>query len=264
MRNFQPFIQILAGVTFPAKSLGKNEKQGSRWGWVSCWAGAAFSAIYVSIYLGVAFPALNAFQIPIEVGTVVLCSVLNMFSIAVTGKANTIVTGLLAITMLAFVGVGLFGGQWEASMLTPFFTQGTGGGSGFLSAIPAYGSIVAVAFMVGEIKDPNKTVPKAMSTAMAVVVCLYVLVMVTTLGLVTSAFLQENPGMVFISLYAAAFTKLAVFPWVTPLISVSAVLALITTILVLVMLSARTIQAAAIGGILPKALAKKTKQPIPQ
>lgn len=256
---------------FPSKALGKNEKQGRLWGWIStwaylfgCWAGASFSAIYVSIYLGVAFPALNEYQVPLAIATVVICGILNLVNMAITGKANTILTIGLAATMVVFVGAALFSGQWDASMLTPFFTQGAGGTLGFMSSIPiamvAYGSIVAVAFMVGEIKDPNKTVPKAMTIAMLVVVTLYILVMVSVLGLVSSGFLQENPGMAYIPLYAAAFTKLTAIPWLTKLISVSAVLALITTILVVMALAARSLQAASANGILPKFLSKDSEK----
>jgi len=175
----------------------------------------------------------------------------------------------LAATLIIFIFVALFSGQWDASKLTPFFSQGIEGTWGFMGAIPiamvAYGSIVAVAFMVGEIKDPSKTVPKAMTIAMIVVVSLYVLVMVSVLGLVSSGFLQNNQGMAYIPLYAAAFTKLQAIPWLTKLISISAVLALITTILVVMALAARALQASAKSGILPKFLAnnnEKTGSPV--
>lgn len=256
---------------FPAMALGKDKKQGRIWGWISawaylfgCWGGAAFSAIYVSVYLGVAFPALGNYQVPIAIATVVICGVLNLVNMAITGKANTVLTFGLAATMVAFIVVALFSGQWDGSMLIPFFTQGAEGTFGFMGAIPiamvAYGSIVAVAFMVGEIKDPNKTVPKAMTIAMLVVVTLYILVMVSVLGLVSSQFLQSNPGMAYIPLYAAAFTKLAAIPWLTKLISISAVLALITTILVVMALAARALQATADSGILPGFLAKNNEK----
>ena len=256
---------------FPAKALGKNEKQGRLFGWISTWAylfgmcaGAAFSAIYVGIYLGVGFPALNNYQVFIGIASVVFCGLLNSVNITVTGKANTILTLGLAATLVIFIVIALFNGQWDAGMLIPFFSQGAKGTWGFLSAIPiamvAYGSIVAVAFMVGEIKDPNKTVPKAMKIAMSVVAALYILVMVSVLGLVSSQFLQSNPGMAYIPLYAAAFTKLAAIPWLAKLISISAVLALITTILVLLNLGARAVQATAEDSLLPKFLSKYNKK----
>lgn len=258
-------------LIFPEKSLGKNEKEGRLWGWISGWAylfgciaGAAFSAIYVGIYLGVGFPALGSYQVPLAILTVLVCGLLNVVDFSVTGKANTILTFALAATMVVFVIIAFTSGKWDGAMLTPFFTQGAKGTFGFMSAIPiamvAYGSIVAVSFMVGEIKDPNKTVPKAMTISMIVVVALYILVIVSTLGLISAGFLQKNLGMSYIPLYAAAFTKLASISWLAKLISISAVLALITTILVVMALSARTLQASAQSGILPKWFAKNNEK----
>ncbi|SCY05662.1 APC family permease [Alkaliphilus peptidifermentans] len=261
---------------FPSKSLGRNETQGKIWGWFSVWgyitsniAGIAFSAIYVATYLGVGFPIFAKYQILMAVGAVVLCSVLNFYKISVAGKANTILVSVLVLTMLVFIAVGLFGGSWESDLLTPFFSQGIKGASGFVSAIPnamvAYGSIVAVAFMVSEVKNPNKNVPKSIAIAMGIVVFIYSLIIITTVGLVTAEFLVENPGMRFIPLYAAAFTKLQMFPWLPKVISISAVMALLTTILVLIAITARAIFATAEAGLLPKFLAKidnKTGTPL--
>jgi amino acid transporter len=84
--------------------------------------------------------------------------------------------------------------------------------------------------------------------------------MVAVLGLVSSGFLQQNPGMAYIPLYAAAFTKLTAIPWLTKIISISAVLALVTTILVVMTLAARALQACANSGILPKFLAKNNEK----
>lgn len=251
---------------FPALSLGKNRRQGRVWGWVSSWAylfgsfgGAAFSAIYVGIYLGVAFPSTVPYQIPISIAVVVLCGLLNVFKITVAGKASTALTVSLVVAMLVFVGAGLFSGNWQWGNLQPFFTQGTGGALGFMSAVPlamvAYSSIVAAAFMVGEIRNPKKTVPKAMSLAMGVVLSLYVLIMLTTLGLISAVQLLDM-GMEYVPLFAAAYTALSNLPWMPYLISVAAVLALINNIMVFITLLSRTVQATASSGILPKKLAQ--------
>jgi len=261
---------------FPAKALGKTEKQGRLWGWISSWAylfgciaGAAFSAIYVGIYLGVSFEALNGWQVPIAILAVVICGVLNIIKISAMGKINTVLTVGLALTMLIFVVCGLTSGKWDGGALVPFFTQGGDGAFGFMGAIPiamvAFGSIVAASFMVGEIKNPKKTVPKAMTISMIIVLILYLLMILTTLGLVTAGFLMKNPGMAYIPMFAAVFTSLSSMPWLGIVISISAVLALITTILVVMLLAARTLQASAEGGILPKFLAKnnsKTNVPV--
>ena len=83
----------------------------------------------------------------------------------------------------------------------PFFSQGAGGTTGFLSAVPiamtGYGSIVAVSFMVQEVKNPNKNVPRAVLIALAIVCLLYVGMVAATLGMLTVRYLTEKPWYVF-------------------------------------------------------------------
>lgn len=259
---------------FPAKALGKTEKTGKLWGWVSTWGyinanivAIAFAAIYVATYLGVGFPIFANLQIPLAIGAITFCFILNTLKFAVAGKLNNILVGALIITMLIFIGVGIFGGSWDSSLLTPFFSQGAAGSTGFLSVVPTamvgYGSIVAIAFMVSEVKNPNKNVPKSILIAMSIVVSLYILIILATVGLITAGFLTENPGMRFIPLYAASFTKLTAYPWISKIISISAVLALLTTMLVVIALTSRAIAATADGGLLPEALGKKGKTGTP-
>jgi len=127
----------------------------------------------------------------------------------------------------------------------------------------AYGSVVAIAFMVGQVKDPNRTVPKSMAIALIIVVALYLLMIIGTMGHITTQFLVENPGMRFIPMFAAAWTSMTNVPWLSKLISISAFLALITTMLVVQNLNALTIQAMAEDGALPKAFAKTNKNGAP-
>jgi amino acid transporter len=259
---------------FPAKALGKNEKTGKLWGWISTWGyinanivAIAFAAIYVATYLGVSFPIFSNLQIPMAIIAIAFCFILNVLKITVSGKANNILVICLAITLIIYVCVAFFGGSWDASTIVPFFSQGSGGSTGFLKAVPTamvgYGSIVAIAFMVSEVKNPNKNVPKSILIAMSIVVLLYLLIVLSTIGLVSASYLTENPGMRYIPLYAACFTKLSQYAWLTKVVSIAAVLALITTMLVVIALTSRAIQAAAEGGMLPKKLSKNGKTGTP-
>jgi amino acid transporter len=252
---------------FPSKALGRTEKTGRLWGWISTWGyinanivAIAFAAIYVGTYLGVGFPIFAEKQILLALLAILFCLVLNGLKFTVAGRLNSLLVGGLVLTMLIFICVGLFGGSWDASLLTPFFSQGAAGNLGFLRVVPTamvgYGSVVAIAFMVSEVKEPNKNVPKSMFIAMSLVVSLYVLVVLATLGLITAEYLTENPGMRYIPLYAASFTKLTAYPWIAKVISIAAVLALLTTMLVVLALTARAIQATAENGLLPKKLAE--------
>ncbi|MDR3312793.1 MAG: APC family permease [Spirochaetaceae bacterium] len=239
---------------------------GTMLGWVSTWgylnaniAAMAFSATYVAVYLGVGFPAFAPLQVPLALGAIFLCLVINSLRVMVLGRANVYLVIALMTTLLAFILAAFTSGQWDGTALTPFFTQGAEGGMGFLSSVPvamvAYGSIVSIAFMVSEVKTPNKNVPRSMFIAFGVVVALYGLTILAVVGLVSARFLAENPGMRYIPLYAACFTKLAAVPWLAKVISVSAVLALLTTMLVIVALTSRAVQAVAEAGMLPRPFA---------
>ncbi|MCI8638520.1 MAG: APC family permease [Coprococcus sp.] len=259
---------------FPSKSLGKSEKEGKLWGWISTWGyinsnivAIAFSAIYVGTYLSVGFPIFEGKQIPLAVISVLLILLLNSIKFALAGKVNNLLVIGLAIAMIIYIVLAFTSGAWDSNMLNPFFSQGTSGSTGFLAMVPTamtgYGSIVAMAFMVSEVKDPNRNVPKSVLIAMIVVLCLYVGTVFATVGMVSAGFLTENPGMAYIPLYAAAFTKLTAFPWISKVISIAALLALLTTMLTVMSLSARAIQASAADGIMPKKLGENNGAGVP-
>lgn len=259
---------------FPSKALGKNGKDSTFWGWISTWGyinanivAVAFAAIYVATYLGAGFQLPNGMQIPLAIITVAVCLLLNSIKFSVAGKLNSILVGALIASLSIYVIACFCGGSWNFSMLEPFFTQGKTGTFGFMASVPTamvgYGSIVAIAFMVSEVKNPSKNVPKAVLIAMCIVATIYILIILATLGLVSASFLDKNPGMRYIPLYAACFTKLTHFPWLSRVVSIAAILALVTTILVVLALTGRAIQAASIDGILPKVFAKSNRFGVP-
>ena len=263
------FFPKSGGVyVFPALALGKNRRTGAFWGWISTWGyinanivAVAFAAIYVATYLGAGFALPDGLQIPLAIAAIVLCLALNSIRFSTAGKLNNILVSLLLACMLIFVCVALFGGEYDASMLLPFFAQGSVPHTGFLAAVPTamvgYGSVVAIAFMVSEVRDPEKNVPRAILIAMSIVTLIYVLMILATLGLVSAQYLADNPGMRYIPMYAACFTKLMTgFPWIAKVVSVAAVLALLTTMLVVLALTGRALQVAAQDGLMPKILAR--------
>lgn len=259
---------------FPTKALGKTEKEGRFWGWISVWGyfnanivAVAFAAIYVGTYLSVGFPVFDGKQVPLAIGSVVLVYLMNIMKMSSLGKLNNVLVGGIVITMLIYIITSVVTGAFEPSNLVPFFSQGAAGNIGFISAVPTamtgYGSIVAVSFMVQEVKNPNRNVPKAVLIAMVIVCSLYLGMIVATLGMISADFLADNPGMRFIPMYAAAFTKLASIPWMSKVISISALLALITTMLVVMSLTARAMKAVSETKLLPECFGTESKNGIP-
>lgn len=259
---------------FPSKALGDGGRTSALWGWISTWGyinanivAVAFAAIYVATYLGAGFNLPSGLQVPLAIISIVICLILNCIKFSVAGKLNSCLVGGLVAALAVYVITSFFGGSWDPNMLTPFFTQGSNGTFGFMGAVPTamvgYGSIVAIAFMVSEVKNPSKNVPKAVLIAMSIVAAIYALIILATLGLVSASFLEQNPGMRYIPLYAACFTKLTNFPWLAKVVSIAAILALITTMLVVLALTARAVQAAAQDGLLPKVFGSSNKFGVP-
>lgn len=259
---------------FPYEALGKKRTSKEAWGWTAAWSllcvnifGAGFSAIYVSTYLSNSFPALEQHQVLIAVIWAVVVGVLCLLNITVAGKVNLVMTlGLIAL-LLVFSIIGFSSGKFDPSNFSPFFTRGFMGGSGVISAIPvamlAYGAIISVAFLVNQIKNPKKTIPKSMLISMIVTVAIYAVVIIAVIGLLavepfntekTSNFLQYAP------LYGVATFVLNNIAWLHYVISIAATLALTTTMLVLMMTAGWTLQAAAAKGLLPKGLGKVNKK----
>ena len=258
---------------FPSKALGKKRSTGALWGWISTWGyinanivAVAFAAVYVGTYLSAGFGLDSSLQIPLALISILICLFLNLIRFSSTGKLNNILVGSLVLTLLIYIFTTFFSGKWNPTNLTPFFS-GTGGMTGFLSSVPTamigYGSIVAIAFMVSEVKEPNKNVPRAVLIAMILVALIYTLIITATIGLLPTQFFQENPSMRYIPLYAACYTQLPQFTWLPKVVSISAVLALLTTMLVVLALTARAIQAAAHSKILPKQFSSTDKNGTP-
>ena len=231
-------------------------------GWLACWSAiltnivaVAFGAIYVGTYLSVAFPWAARLQVPLALASILLCFLLNVIKFSTAGKINAVIVCALLGTMAVYVSMAFFGGHYEAGRLLPFFTQGTNGALGVVSAIPValigYSGVISMAFMVGEVRNPRVTVPLSMVLSIGAVSVVYALMILATMGVISAGYLVENEEMRFIPLFAACFTGLADTPWLASVVSLSAVLALLTTMLVCISMNARAIQAAGNDGALP-------------
>ncbi len=260
---------------YPREILGNTKAQKEFWGWLSAWAylnpsilGTSFAAIFVSTYLGTIIPVVSQHQILFAVLGCAICGILNIFKISIMGKVNLVLVLGLVVTLVIY---SLFGfTAFSTSNFTPFFTQGSGGASGFLGAIPnamlAYGAIVAIATIGAEVKNPKKTIPKAMIISIIVTTVLYVIVVIATVGMLDTQAFVENHQLQYYPLYAAASAALpGSASWLSVIISLGALIALFTTMLVLIMSAGRTIMAAAQSGFLPGFLGRispRTQSPV--
>lgn len=266
------FPQSGGVFVFPQKAIGG--RAGEFWGFISGWGyvvsnciAVAFSAIYVSIFLGQGFPVLAKFQIPLAVFSVLVCFLLNLFKVTDTGKFNNILVGLLVSAMLVFVGISLFSGNFKPENFKNFFSTGLGI-KGMFKSVPiaavAYGACLSISFMVGEVENPNKTIPTSLIVGLVIVSVLYLSVITGTVGTFDYALFEQYPYLKYTPQFGSVFYGgLSEFPWMAKVIASAAFIALITTMLVLMALNARAVSAIAKSGYLPSFLAKENKNKVP-
>ncbi|MBQ3621135.1 MAG: amino acid permease [Methanosarcinaceae archaeon] len=273
MAELAGLYPVSGGVyVFPRMAFGG--KTGKILGWLACWSSiltnlvaVSFAAIYVSIYLSVSIPAVSGYQIPLAILTILACVFLNVIRFDISGKINTGLVIILILTMTVFVISAFFSGKYDAGLLHPFFTQGADGSLGFISAVPTaifgYSSIISIAYLVSDVRNPGKTIPKSTFISILVVSSVYALIILSTMGLITAGYLAENPDMQYIPVFAACFTALSEIPWLATVVSIAASLSLITTMSVCISITSRSLQAVSNDGILPPFFGRVTSYGVP-
>jgi APA family basic amino acid/polyamine antiporter len=137
------------------------------------------------------------------VAAIVLLAGLNMLGGAVGSRVMRGLAGL-KIGLLIFLAVwGFASGRGDWSNLEPFWSQRPGSPP-LLQALPGPGGLIGafialagwwdVSRMAGEIRDPGRTMPRALVLGLTIVTALYIAVSVAFLYLVSPAQLAADPG----------------------------------------------------------------------
>jgi amino acid transporter/mannitol/fructose-specific phosphotransferase system IIA component (Ntr-type) len=180
----------------------------------------------------------------ITVGLCVLFVILNLVGIKEAGRAQVaLVLGLIAV-LLFYVVRGLPAIRFQH--LEPFTPYGTGAvfyTAGFVFV--SYGGLLKVASVAEEVKDPARVVPLGMMLSLLVVTILYMLVVLVTTGVLSSAELDQS--LTPISDGAAAFMG----PVGMIALSTAALLAFISTANAGIMAASRYPLALSRDGLLP-------------
>ena len=198
----------------------------SGWGYVvSNTIAISFSAIYVGVYTSPAW----------SFAAMALAFALVFGRLRSSQAVQNLMVILLAAILLIFSGVSLFGDSFSAAAFSDFFGRGSLGRSGFISAIPlamvAYGGCVVIAFMASDVRR-SSYVPMSMVIGLLVVVVIYVFVLVAMTG--TSS-----------QLVSSGTSPLDI------VFKIGCVLALLTTMVALLRVNVRTLEAMSAEGLLP-------------
>ncbi len=180
-----------------------REAYGKRRGFLSGWSsflvtfsGAiAFLAVGFNGFMSFFFPVLGSneaifslavpfFPINVTVGTafsiivVLLISGLHCFGVRLGTVTQNILTTLKIGALLGIIVLGVFFGQGDTAHFTPLFDWAKISNfslfaAAFIPAIFAYSGWNAIIYIAGEVKDPERNLPRALLWANLIVIALY-------------------------------------------------------------------------------------------
>ncbi len=223
--------------------------------WIALILKTAFALIGMGAYLTIFMPDLPA--VPLAVGLAVLFGSVNLLGAKKTGGFQVVlVVGLLAI-LSGFMGTGLL--QLKVGHFADFFRAGFDGiyataGLVYIS----YVGVTKIASVSEEVKDPEKTLPRAMFLALTTAILIYGLGTAVMVGVIPLANLQSDLTPV------ATAADLLVGKWGAIIMTVAAVLAFFSVSNAAILSASRYPLAMSRDHLLPKFFRILSRQRTPQ
>jgi APA family basic amino acid/polyamine antiporter len=226
-----------------------RERLGKFWGYLAGWgfvAGKTASCAAMALTVGnYAWPEQSN---AVAVGAVVAITAINYTGVQKSALATRIIVALVLAVLAVVVGVGLFGTHSAATVLPDRI-----GPRGVLEAAGllffAFAGYARIATLGEEVRDPRRTIPRAIMIALGLALLVYALVAIVALEVLGSAGLADATDPL------ARVVSDAGIPELAPVVRVGAVLAAAGSLLALILGVSRTMLAMARDRYLPGALA---------
>jgi len=229
-----------------------RERLGPWWGFVAGWgfvvgktASLAAMAMTFAAYV---VPA--AWQRPAAVGAVVALAAIGYRGVTRTARATGVLVAVVLAVLGAVVVAGLLGGPAVAA------GAATGAGGGWYGVLQAAGLLffafagyARVATLGEEVRDPARTIPRAIGIALGLATGVYLLVGATLLAALGPRALAGSTEPLVDAVVASGWV------WAVPLVRVAAAAAALGALLALLAGVGRTTLAMARTGDLPGWLA---------
>lgn len=174
---------------------------------------------------------------------------LNVRGIEVAARLQTLAMFLLLATLSLFVVAGLH--QFRLAAI------GDPLGAGMMPILVATPLMISLflgietATEVGEeVRDPRRTIPRALAVALLLTVMVYLMIAATALGLLGPARLAASPAPILEA------SRLCLGPLASPLVLIAAILALLKSLNAVFLVFSRYLFAMARAGALPGAMAR--------
>jgi L-asparagine transporter-like permease len=252
--------------TFAAKAFGP--RTGFVVGWIY-WTGMALGmsseATAAAILLRQWLPNLSISLT--GAGIIVLATLLNLLGAVRLSKLESGLSGIKILTVVSFIVIAIlliFGtitGRAPVGLgalkREPFLAGGIGGLLGSLLIVMfSYCGFEVIAFAASEVKDPNKTIPRAIRYTVLSLVALFMLYITVLLPLIPTAALNESKSAI------AASLALHGIGWFGTVINVVVISAILSTMIATMFALGRMMRSLADEGQAPSWLKEKTDVPL--
>jgi len=242
---------------------------GEWWGFVAGWGfvvGKTASCAAMALTVA-AYTVPEAWQRPVALLAVVAVVGVDLAGVTRTVAVSRVIVALVLVVLAGVVVLGLVGGGWAVggpggtpsgvtSGADATGASGPLGAPGPLGVLQAAGLLffafagyARVATLGEEVRDPARTIPRAVLGALAGVLVLYVVVAATALGVLGPEALAASDAPL------ASVVTASGAAWAVPVVAVGAALAALGSLLALVAGVGRTTLAMAREGDLPRTLA---------
>ncbi len=230
-------------------------------GWISFWAtdppSISIMALAIANYLAFFIPVHGLILRIIAVGFVLIFMMMHLRSVESGGTFQTVITALKIIPFVLIIGVGLFFIKGELFLSsTPLIGATATGFTALMAGISAttwsFDGMGAPCYMSGEIKNPEKNLPKGLILTAFIVLALYVGLTLTASGLLTVEELAASEAPI-----ALLASKIPVIgSYAGTIVAVMAVIVVIGSLSSCIMYQPRIEYAMAKDGLFFKSFAK--------
>src|SRR5690554_2056843 len=226
-----------------------RERLGAWWGFLAGWSfvvGKTASCAAMAMTFA-AYAAPDAWERPVAVVAVVVLASVNYVGVIRTAQATMIIVVVVLVALAVVVASGVASGLPRLEWTTP--KPAAAAGYGILQASGllffAFAGYARIATMGEEVKDPARTIPRAILVALGVAVACYAAVAVTVLGILGPAALATTGEPLTAAVEASGWA------WAVPVVQVGGAAASLGALLALMAGIGRTSLAMARASDLP-------------
>ena len=174
-RAFGPLFGTIAGIGL----------------WLSLLLKSAFSLVGLSFYLYVLIEVDESYTKYIALLALLFILLLNVFGVNKVEKTQLVIVTISVLSLITIVFFGF--NSFDSKLMEPVFSEG---GSGFIAGVAflyiSYAGVTKIAAVAGEIKNPEKNLPRTMIISLLLITTVYVLVAMVLVGNVDQSVLSTD------------------------------------------------------------------------